>query len=100
VTKDEEHLNLLALFHYIVAGSAAILIGWTLATLMLVAGCFLKRRVHRTFCLVVAGCECLVQPFGVILGVFTIVVLMREPVKELFDRQPVLLREADAVEPR
>ena len=31
-----------------------------------------------------AAVECVFMPFGTVLGVFTIIVLMREPVKQLF----------------
>ena len=34
------------------------------------------------------GVECLFMPFGTVLGVFTIVVLCREPVKQLFSARP------------
>jgi len=44
----------------------------------------LKRRVSYTFCLVVAGIECILMPFGTVLAVFTIVVLMKDSVKALF----------------
>jgi hypothetical protein len=40
------------------------------------------------FCLVMGGVECLFMPFGTVLGVFTIIVLMREPVKQLFGVNP------------
>jgi len=36
------------------------------------------------FCLVMGGVESIFMPFGTILGVFTISVLMRESVKQLF----------------
>lgn len=42
------------------------------------------RRNHM-FCLVISGINCLVVPIGTILGVFTIVVLLRPSVKRLFD---------------
>ena len=32
-----------------------------------------------------AGIECIFMPFGTVLGVFTIIVLMRPSMKELFD---------------
>lgn len=119
MTKDEEHLNLLSMFHYVVGGltilgscvflihvgmgiamlsgalddgkeappravgwlfvglgSAAILIGWTIGILMIIAGRKLCRRVSRTFCLV--------QPLGTILGIFTLIVLTRDSVTKLF----------------
>ena len=126
--KDDEQLNLLAVFHYVVAALAGlfalfplihvglglamvfapekfdkgnpppaiagwffvgfaalfILIGFTFAALTFVAGRSLAKRRRYTFCLVMAGVECMFMPFGTVLGVFTIIVLIRESVKQLF----------------
>jgi len=41
----------------------------------------------KAFCLVMAGAECLFMPFGTVLGVFTIILLLQEPVKQLFNSQ-------------
>jgi hypothetical protein len=127
--KSEEHLRLLAIFHYVVGGLAALFAcfpvlhlvmgifflvapaesdrkggippalfgwffvvlasvmivgGWTLAALVVMAGRFLARRRHYMFCTVVAAIECAFMPFGTVLGVFTIIVLMREGVREAF----------------
>ena len=132
MNKDEEHLRLLSIFHYIVGGLAGlfalfpvihlviglvfilapeavesngeappalvgwlfvifagmfIITGWVFAAFAIAAGRFLARRRHRLFCLVIAGIECAFIPFGTILGVFTIIVLMRESVKELFSKE-------------
>ena len=126
MTQDEQHLDLLAIFHYIVGGLTAlfscifllhvamgiamlcgtfdgkdapprifawifilfpsvfILAGWILAGFIIAAGRRLKRRVSHTFCLVIAGLECILMPLGTVLGVFTIVVLMKDSVKQLF----------------
>lgn len=65
--------------------SVFILLGWTFAVLLLIAGRFIARRKHYMFCFVVACVECLFMPFGTVLGVFTILVLNRESVKELFN---------------
>jgi hypothetical protein len=126
---DEDQLKLLSIFHYVVAGIAAlfslfpliylvmglvfilvpdqswgkegpppaffgwffvffgaamITIGWIFAGFVLRAGRCLSRRKSYTFCLVMAGIECIFMPFGTVLGIFTIVVLMRESVKQLF----------------
>jgi hypothetical protein len=134
VNQDEEHLRLLAMFHYVAAGIAAlfamfpvihlivglfivfgakyfknqdnpppeifgwffiifasvfILIGLTMAVLILINGRCLARRKHYTFCQVMSGVECLFMPFGTILGVFTLVVLSRPSVKPLFGQSPV-----------
>ncbi len=68
----------------VIVGCVLITLGWTLAVLLLMAGRFLARRKHYLFCLVVGCCECLFMPFGTVLGVFTIFILMRESVKQLF----------------
>ncbi|MBD3851767.1 MAG: hypothetical protein IFK93_10730 [Acidobacteria bacterium] len=128
MSQDSEHLKLLAIFHYVVAGITAlfacipflhffmglaltagafpdtdpeaqavgifimvfaglfIVAGWTLAALIAYAGRNLQTRRCYTFCLVVAGVECIFMPFGTVLGVFTIIVLMRDSVKEMFGR--------------
>ena len=132
--QDEEHLQLLSIFHYVVGGLAGLFalfpiihlilglvmifasdkfadkgepppafIGWffvifaslfiifglIIATFILATGYFLSRRRHYLFCLVMGGVECLFMPFGTVLGVFTIIVLMREPVKQLFGANPL-----------
>ena len=127
MTQDEQQLNLLGIFHYIVGGISAlfacipmihlamgiamlsgamgegpdappkvlgwgftimaaifILAGWTLAGFIIAAGKRLQQHRSWMFCLVIAGLECIFMPFGTVLGVFTIIVLMRESVKELF----------------
>jgi hypothetical protein len=48
------------------------------------SGIFLMARKYRVFSLVVAALDCLQIPFGTVLGVFTIVVLVRESVIELY----------------
>jgi hypothetical protein len=62
-----------------------MLLGWAGAIGMLVAGWFLGRCRHYIFCLIVAGITCLFHPFGTVLGVFTIIVLIRPSVKRLFE---------------
>jgi len=129
MSQDEDHLRLLSVFHYVVAGlaglfalfpiihlvfgiimivapgkfggkgdaspalfgwffvvfaSAFIIVGWVFASFVFTTGRFLKKRKHYMFCLVMAAVECLFMPFGTVLGVFTIIVLMRESVRQLF----------------
>jgi len=52
-----------------------------------VARC-LSRRQSRTFCLVIAGIGCLEFPYGMLLGVATFVVLVRDSVTRLFTPVP------------
>jgi hypothetical protein len=132
---DEEHLRLLAIFHFVVAGLAFAGLGFLflhyllMSTVMnnphlwqgkanqgpnpaeffaifkwfylimgtfmvltaignLLSGLYLRRRQHRIFSFVVAALNCFHIPFGTVLGVFTIVVLVRESVIELYAGQP------------
>ena len=128
MNQDEQHLNLLAIFHYVLGamvifgssfiliyvamgaamvcgafgggrdappkevgwlfvgiGSAGVVFGWTLGILIVVAGRKLHRRASKTFCTVIAVIECVaLMPLGTALGIFTMVVLMRESVVKLF----------------
>lgn len=65
-------------------GSVLFLIGLAMAICVLIAGRSLAHCKRYWFALVMACVECLFVPFGTILGVFTIVVLSRQSVKELF----------------
>lgn len=132
--EDEDHLRLLSIFHYVVAGMHAVcamfpilhlaigaalvfapeklssgegeappaLVGWffmliagglmalgaTLAACIAIAGRFLSQRRRYLFCLVTACVmAALSMPFGTVLGVFTIIVLMRPSVKAAFGYQ-------------
>ena len=69
---------------FTVMGGAGLLGGWTLAALVLFAGRALKRRVRHVYCMVIAALCCLMFPLGTALGIFSLVVLARAPVKELF----------------
>ena len=68
----------------VIMGTVFILLGWSLAVCILIAGRKLKRRKNRLFCMVVAGIECAFTPFGTVLGVFTLVILSKDSVKEIF----------------
>jgi hypothetical protein len=68
----------------LVAGGLMAL-GFTLAACIAVAGRYLSQRRRYMFCLVTAAVmAALFMPFGTILGVFTIIVLMRPSVKAAF----------------
>ncbi|MBD3402960.1 hypothetical protein GF420_08690 [candidate division GN15 bacterium] len=71
---------------FIVMGLIAVALGWAMAIGMFVAGSKLRKRQSRTFCLVIAGLECLFFPFGTVLGVFTLVNLTQKSVIALFER--------------
>ncbi len=75
--------RLVGLFFTLFAG-AFIMVGWAFAIATAYAGRCLARREKRTCCFVVAAVNCLNTPIGTVLGVFTIIVLMRPSVEELF----------------
>lgn len=58
--------------------------GLLLSGLILRAGRQLGRLRSHSFCLVMAGVECALMPLGTILGVLTILVLMKPEARELF----------------
>jgi hypothetical protein len=73
---------------FMLFGAVAVLVGWSFAGALVVAGRSLSHRKRHMFCLVVAGLACLLcNPFGTVLGVFTIIVLSRPAVKEAFGVQ-------------
>jgi hypothetical protein len=124
--QDLEHLRLLSIFHYIVAGTTALfslfpvihlvigiamvtgkmeasdpnaaIAGWffvgfavlfivfglTFAGFIAYAGRCLRQRRRHTLCLVVGALECMMMPFGTVLGVFTLITLTKPSVKALF----------------
>ena len=128
MNQEAEHLRLLAIFHYIVAGIACMIsfiptihlaigiamvsgifknnrepfpfefMGWffiVIASLVIlcglafsiclfIAGRFLHKNTHYTYCLVMAAASCIFMPFGTVLGVFTIITLVKGNVKEMF----------------
>jgi len=135
MNEDLQHLKILSVFHYVVAGIAAIfacfpifhlmmgismlsggfdipddpsmpfpfrifglmftlipaviiLFGWAFAISMAVAGYFLGKQRNYMFCLVMAGIACIFTPFGTVLGVFTLIVLLRPAVKTMFNYPP------------
>ena len=70
---------------FIALGAALIVVALGFAALVLVAARFLGRTRHWTYCLVVAALSCALFPLGTILGVFTIVILVKPEVKAAFE---------------
>lgn len=62
-----------------------ILLGLTFAACVALAGRKLHSRTGYIFCMIIAGIECLFMPIGTLLGIFTLLVLLRPTVKALFD---------------
>jgi hypothetical protein len=84
---------------FIVFASAIILLGWAYAIGMAVAGYMISRRRWHTFCLVMAGIACLHTPLGTVLGVFTIIVLIRPSVRKLFVQNRPTPTDEDPYDP-
>ena len=77
---------------FTVIPAAIILLGWAFAICLAIAGRFLSTKQHHMFCLIMAGISCIFIPFGTVLGVFTIIVLVRPSVKALFTEKPATLQ--------
>jgi hypothetical protein len=69
---------------FAIMGGVFISVGWIFAAFIVTAGRFLARHKHYLFCLVIAGIECILMPFGTVLGVFTIIVLMQDSTNQIF----------------
>ena len=59
---------------------------WFLASgvLNVISGIFIRARTHRMFSVVVSALNSVHIPIGTALGVFTIIVLMRDSVREVY----------------
>ncbi|MCX6855353.1 MAG: hypothetical protein NTV80_10665 [Verrucomicrobia bacterium] len=53
----------------------------------LLSGLWIRKRKNRVFSLIIAGINCIQFPFGTALGVFTLVVLLRDSVRESYEAQ-------------
>lgn len=83
---------------FVLLAGGIILAGLALATCVLLAGHFLEQRRRYDFCLVAAGAACVFSPFGTVLGVLTILVLMRDSVRAQFGKPPFAAAGAAAGE--
>ncbi len=70
---------------FIIFAIAFILFGWAISVCNFYVGRFLKERRNYTFCFVMSCINCAFMPMGTILGVFGIIVLMRDSVKNIFE---------------
>ncbi|BET68355.1 membrane protein [Opitutales bacterium ASA1] len=69
---------------FVVIGTVLVFMGWSLAAATIYLGRCLRRKKNHTGCLVVACVECMFMPLGTLLGVLTIIALVRPTVKRLF----------------
>lgn len=73
---------------FVIFGCIFFLVALAVAVCIVLAGRDLARRRRYWFAFVVACLECMFMPFGTILGVFTLIVLSRETVKQMFLSAP------------
>jgi len=69
---------------FIVFASVFILFGYAVSICNWYAGRFIKERRNYTFCFVMSCINCMFMPLGTVLGIFSIIVLVRDSVKEIF----------------
>lgn len=81
--------GIIGLFFVIVA-TVIIALGWAFAISLILAGYGLLKRRWYTFCLVMAGVACMFMPFGTVLGVLTLILLLKPEVKLLFEARPAV----------
>ena len=84
VSEQEPGLSAMGAAFTLIAG-AIILLGWSLAFFVFRGGKSLDKQENYQQCLIAAAILCLIMPFGTILGVFTLVTLSKDEVKQLFD---------------
>ncbi|HFK2949242.1 TPA: hypothetical protein ACGY8F_004245 [Stenotrophomonas maltophilia] len=66
-------------------GCVAVFGGVTLGAFVAYAGRCLAQRRRYLLCLIAAGLACLFTPIGTVLGVFSLITLLRPQVKAAFD---------------
>jgi hypothetical protein len=70
-------------------GLAFITAAWTLATSHFLVARFLRQRRHFWFCVVVSAISCVACAFSSgIVGIASLVILLRPGVRDLFEGRP------------
>lgn len=69
---------------FVVAGGVTFAMAQAMAVATLYSGRQIHRRRHHLLSQVVAALLCMAPPIGTALGVFTLIVLQRDSVKELY----------------
>lgn len=83
VSTDEPAMGVAGAF-FIVIASVIILVGWGMACFIFYAGKNLDRQTKYQMCMIGGGLLCIFMPLGTILGVFTLLALQDQQVKDLF----------------
>lgn len=69
---------------FVVFGGLVVLFGWSTAVFFALAGRWMSARRRHVACVVSSGLMCLFMPLGTVLGVFSLIVLLRPSVKASF----------------
>ena len=69
---------------FVVMGLVFFVFAITMAAARFRAAWCIKHRKWRVFCMVIAGIGCLEFPYGTALGIFSIIVLGRDSIVQLF----------------
>jgi hypothetical protein len=73
------------MFRILAAGiGVIILLGWTFGALTMYAGHCVQKRKHRVFIYVMAGLNCVLIPWGTLLGIATFILLQSPAGQEAF----------------
>ncbi len=88
VKTSSPHVNMEEFFDvfrwiYLIGGGLCVL---SAVGNFLTAG-YIRGRKARMFCLIMSGLNCLQIPVGIVLGIFTIIVLARDSVVELYQEK-------------
>ena len=67
-------------------GAFGAILCWVWGVLSIVSGRMLAKARGRTFSLVVAAFNCMAVPLGTVLGIFTLIVLLRDSVARLYEQ--------------
>jgi ABC-type phosphate transport system permease subunit len=78
----EMPFNLMRMMAVVTGSFVALGIGFGIA--QIVSGRFIGRRRHRIFSIVVAVLSLFLIPYGTLLGIFTLIVLSRDGVRDLY----------------
>ena len=72
---------------FAILGGTVLVLGWTVGLLTILSGRWIKLRRRRLFSMIMAGVNCMWVPLGTVLGVCTLMVLLRETVRPLYEPQ-------------
>jgi len=70
---------------FVFIGGLFFLMGQAVCITIILSGKFIAQRKNYLFTFIIACIACIGFPFGTLLGVFTIIVLSRDSVKELYN---------------